>query len=126
MTQRSRSPSKVDQDVGRRIKIRRHERGLTQPVFARALGLSRQQIQKYETGKCRVAAGRLTQIAHVLDVPVSFFFSDDNKRMGSSELPKLLETAYAVKLLQAFSRIKNKKLKKSVLDLVKKMAANRS
>lgn len=126
MAKRNRSSSKIDEEVGRRIRIRRHERGLTQLALGEALDLTFQQIQKYENGKNRVGAGRLQQIAKILDVPVSFFFADDIKTDGLSQVSNLLDTAYALRLLQAFDRIKNNQLKKKFVELMEQAASELS
>jgi transcriptional regulator with XRE-family HTH domain len=66
----------MDKNVGKRIRIRRIEKGLTQQSLANTIGLSYQQVQKYETGSNRVSAGRLFFIAKILEVPVSYFYQE--------------------------------------------------
>ncbi len=69
-------PDAIDVHVGSRIRLRRTLRGMSQTTLGEAVGLTFQQIQKYERGANRVSASRLWQFAQVLDVPVSFFFDD--------------------------------------------------
>ena len=76
-------PDPVDVEVGHRIRIERLARGLSQTALANQLGVTFQQVQKYEKGVNRVGAGRLTKIAEVLGVPVGAFFS--GKEMLESE-----------------------------------------
>ncbi|MGA8615091.1 MAG: helix-turn-helix transcriptional regulator [Xanthobacteraceae bacterium] len=67
-------PSPADKYVGRRIRTRRRAVGMSQGKLGEALGLTFQQVQKYELGTNRIGAGRLLHVAHVLDVPITFFF----------------------------------------------------
>jgi transcriptional regulator with XRE-family HTH domain len=112
-----------DIEVGRRIRIRRLERQMSQTELATKLGVTFQQVQKYEKGVNRVGAGRLLRIAEALDVPVSFFFQDSS---GTTErkqpVMEFLDTAYGVKLMQAFSRIEDRRLQRAVLELVERIA----
>lgn len=71
---RNTQPAQIDRHVGQRIRMRRMMRSMSQEKLADELGLSFQQVQKYEKGTNRVSAGRLVQIANVLVVPVTFFF----------------------------------------------------
>lgn len=70
----TRLPQEIDQHVGRRIREGRLQKGLSQEKLAAALGLSFQQVQKYENGKNRISAGRLSQVAHIFEVPEQWFF----------------------------------------------------
>ena len=81
-------PSKVDHHVGRRIRERRNALGITQENLAAALGVSFQQIQKYEVGKNRVAAGRLWNVAKALEVDVGYFFEGIQKRAKRKAKPR--------------------------------------
>src|SRR5450759_645440 len=75
-TERESKPSPIDVHVGTRIRLRRTLMGLSQERLGEALGLTFQQVQKYERGVNRVGASRLFDLSRVLDVPVSFFFDD--------------------------------------------------
>jgi len=112
-----------DRDVGRRVKLRRLELGLSQTDLADALGLTFQQVQKYEKGANRIGAGRLKRIADILKVPVSFFF--DEVIGGSRQRATILgfmDTAYSLRLVQAFSRIKDVRIQRSVVELLEQIA----
>ena len=78
-------PDPVDVEVGHRIRIERLSRGLSQTALANQLGVTFQQVQKYEKGVNRVGAGRLTKIAEVLGVPVSTFFSGHEMLQGEEK-----------------------------------------
>jgi len=71
---RKQAPSPTDQHVGARVRMRRRMLAMSQEELGAALGLSFQQVQKYERGANRIGAGRLQQISHILQVPVAFFF----------------------------------------------------
>ena len=121
-------PSPVDVHVGARIKLRRALLGLSQEKLGEALGLTFQQVQKYERGANRVSASRLHDIARVLDVPISFFF-DDLKRAGAADgapgrglSPDGRERKETIDLVGAYWRIAEPAQRRRVLDLVKGMA----
>jgi transcriptional regulator with XRE-family HTH domain len=100
----------VDVHVGKRIRHRRWMNGTTQQQLAEAVGIKFQQIQKYETGMNRVSASRLWDIAHVLGVPVSFFFdgldSDTQTTPKASDLPgDIMTDKEALDLLRSYYAI---------------------
>ncbi len=108
---------------------------LSQNDLARALGLTFQQVQKYENGGNRVSASRLYQISRVLDVPISFFFDDlpaefatrepgHEPAAGQGEVAEsdLLARAETLELVQAYARIGNKSSRISILNLAKSIA----
>ncbi len=112
-----------DVEVGRRIRIRRLERQMSQTELAGRLGVTFQQVQKYEKGLNRVGAGRLMRVAEALEVPVSFFFVDG--AAGAEQAPPVtsfLDTAYSVRLVQAFSRIGERSLQHAIVGLVERLA----
>jgi len=119
------SPDPVDIEVGRRIRIQRMARGLSQTELGKRIGVTFQQVQKYEKGANRVGAGRLTRIANVLEVPVSTFFgaSDGSGASPSSgvELEYLVQPG-ALRLLRAFGQIRVGTLQRSIVTLVEKIA----
>src|SRR5712691_6511342 len=93
---RTKAPDSRDMEVGRRIRAQRLVRGLSQTDLGRSLGITFQQVQKYEKGANRVGAGRLTRIAEVLGMPVAFFFGEHSSSGRSSDAGEalgLLETA---------------------------------
>jgi len=109
--------SSYDSEIGRRIKLRRLELGMSQSSLGDALDLTFQQIQKYERGSNRVSAGRLQRVAQILDVPVTFFFSDLGKS-GGSQLFKLMDSAYSLRVLTALTRIDDRQIQRSIVELV--------
>ena len=89
-----RAVSDVDKQIGNRIRARRKEMGLSQESLADAVGVTFQQIQKYERGVNRVGASRLFDLSRVLDVPISFFFDDmpgdaSAQTLGAAEAPSV-------------------------------------
>jgi len=123
------SPDKVDIEVGQRIRARREAAKLTQTALADQLGVTFQQVQKYEKGVNRVGAGRLTKIAHVLGVPIGALLSADEegpatrKVAPASDSPlKLLTTPGARQLLRSYGRLKDGVMRRSVVGLVEGLA----
>lgn len=138
---RKSSPTEVDAYVGYRIKIRRTELSLTQEDLAKAIGVSFQQIQKYESGTNRIAPSRILDISKKLKVPISYFF------MGVDELPRetlflqetvshpqkkgkkdphTLEQQRLFELVEVFQKIKSQTLKEQILALAKAIAQEES
>lgn len=107
----------VDQQVGERLRRRRTLLGLTQDQLAAALGISYQQIQKYETGANRVSAGRLAQIAEVLDVQPGWFFGAADKGETATGASRA-----AMELVRHFSRIEDERVRAHLLALVRSLA----
>jgi transcriptional regulator with XRE-family HTH domain len=115
-----------DVEVGRRIRARRVARQMSQMDLAGHLGLTFQQVQKYEKGTNRVAAGRLKRIARILEVPILYFF-DDTDEFGhdGAATNGLADNSRALRLMRAYSRIDNSSLQQSILDLTEKIATER-
>jgi len=128
----SKTPNPIDRHVGARVRMRRLMVGLSQSKLADALEVTFQQVQKYEKGANRIGASRLQQLARVLSVPPSFFFDGAptvaSPAMGFAEDPgntyvvDFLSTAEGLQLNRAFSAIKDPRLRKTVLDLVERIA----
>jgi len=125
-------PDPVDVEVGHRIRIERLSRGLSQTALANQLGVTFQQVQKYEKGVNRVGAGRLTRIAEVLGVPVATFFSgkemldsDPTKDSGNASPLQLLTVSGAFRLLRAYADIEDGNLRRSIVDLVEQISSHR-
>jgi|SRR5882672_5693361 transcriptional regulator with XRE-family HTH domain len=115
--------NETDLIVGRRIRLRRLERHVSQTQLANALGLTFQQVQKYEKGVNRISAGRLEIVARFLDVPITFFFAPvDGDRKESPTTLNQLQDRRSVRLLQAFSKIKDKKMQAALLRVAELMA----
>ena len=109
------------------MKMRRLQLGMSQEKLGGALGLTFQQIQKYEKGVNRVGAGRLQQVAKILEVPVSFFFDDVvGGSKGSNDVFAFLDTAYSLRLMKAFVRIRNHRIQRSTVELVEEIASTGS
>lgn len=109
--------------IGNLIRILRKTVGLSQMELAERVGISYQQIQKYEKGASEISISRLSQIAHALNMPVSRFISDDEKTMVAESV-SLYGTLSddEIELLKLFRKIKNKKLKDGFLIAVKGIA----
>jgi len=120
------SPLPTDVHVGRRVRMRRLMMGITQEKLADRVGLTFQQIQKYESGKNRVSASRLQQFAAILQVPVSFFFEAvANASTNDKSLPdfasKFIATSEGRALADAFMKLKNRSLRRSIVNLLREM-----
>jgi transcriptional regulator with XRE-family HTH domain len=126
------TPNPTDKYVGSRVRMRRMMLGMSQEKLGDALGLTFQQVQKYEKGTNRIGASRLQQIAHFLQVPVSFFFEGapdlPARPAGTMEDPTpsyvsdFLATSDGLALTKAFMRIKDPKLRRRIVDLVSQIA----
>lgn len=126
-------PSDVDRVVGMRMRHRRRDLKLTQEKLGELLGLTFQQVQKYEKGVNRVSAGRLFELAGVLGVPITYFFEGIAEMVGSptmtvaeSEPAPLLPTMdmEAIELVTAFQKIEDKELRKTLLATIQAAAAS--
>ena len=123
-------PDPTDRYVGTRVRMRRLMLGMSQTKLGDALGLTFQQVQKYEKGTNRIGASRLQQIAKTLQVPVAFFFEElpgaakANPSIGPSpsEVSAVLATSDGLALVQGFARIKSPKLRRRLVELVDQMA----
>ena len=126
-------PNPIDIHVGSRVRLRRMMLSMSQEKLGEHLGITFQQIQKYEKGTNRIGASRLQHIARVLQVPVSFFFEDApgapaDGQAGMSEQPQtsyvvdFLSSSEGLQLNKAFVQIKDPKLRRRIIDLVKGMA----
>jgi transcriptional regulator with XRE-family HTH domain len=137
-------PSPIDVHVGSRIRLRRTLLGMSQERLGEALGLTFQQVQKYERGVNRVGASRLFDLSRVLDVPISFFFDDmpesvaaaygqtPGKRFaGFAERQEAfgndtLNRRETLELVRAYYRITDPAVRKRVFDLIKSMSTGES
>lgn len=118
-----RSSTSADREIGRRLKIRRLDLGISQTAVADALGLTFQQVQKYEKGTNRISAARLQRVAEILDIPIAYFY--DEKIAGTKKRQTafaLLETAYSLRLMRAFTRIKDRRIQLRTVELVEGIA----
>ena len=126
------SPDHVDIEVGQRIRIYRKAKGLSQTTLADQLGVTFQQVQKYENGTNRIGAGRLMRIAQVLGVPVTTLLGvNDTTEIKSSERGKiasslkLLTLSGALRLLRGYEHINDGKIRRSIIRLVESIATRR-
>jgi transcriptional regulator with XRE-family HTH domain len=126
------TPNPTDKHVGARIRMRRLMLGMSQTGLAQGLGLTFQQIQKYEKGINRVGASRLQQIAHILKVPVEFFFEGAPGVPGAkteaagtpslAHVSEFLATPDGLTLVGSFVKVKSPKLRRSIVELVSYLA----
>ena len=126
------SPNPTDKYVGSRVRMRRLMLSMSQEKLGEKLGLTFQQVQKYEKGTNRIGASRLQHIAQILKVPVSFFFEGvsggKQSEDGSSKAPvadyvsDFLSSSDGLALTKAFTNIKDSKLRRRVVDLVEEIA----
>lgn len=138
MIKEKKVPDPIDRHVGSRVRMRRVMLGMSQEKLGEALGLTFQQVQKYEKGTNRIGASRLQQISRTLDVPPAFFFegaplaaptaSEEPRPYGVAEdsapsyLADFLSTAEGLHLNMAFARIQDPKVRKKIIDLVSALA----
>jgi len=123
------SPDPIDISIGTRLRLRRLAMGFSQETLARALGITFQQIQKYERGTNRIFASRLFHLAQVLRVPVAYFFQGlieerpaaegAGQASGEEGLQDLLDRSDTLKLVQAFNRITDPGVRRQIYALVK-------
>jgi transcriptional regulator with XRE-family HTH domain len=132
-------PNPIDVHVGRRLRLRRTLMGMSQERLGQLLGLTFQQIQKYERGVNRIGSSRLYELGQILDVPISFFFDDMAQDGGAPDLlaPGLaedpadfafdardlqLEKRETLELVRAYNRIPDPAVRKRLFELAKALA----
>lgn len=124
------SPDPVDIHVGARVRLRRTLLGMSQEKLGKALGLTFQQVQKYERGANRIGSSRLFQLSRILDVPVSFFFDEmvtetTKKADGMAESNKQvfevdkLSRRETLELVRAYYKITDPSVRKKIFEMVK-------
>ena len=129
------APNPTDKHVGARVRMRRMMLGMSQEKLGDALGLTFQQVQKYEKGANRIGASRLQQISQILQVTVSFFFegapnAPGHQPDGMAEAPSpayvadFLATSDGLSLTKSFMGIKDAKLRRRIVDLVEQIASS--
>ena len=127
------APNPVDKHVGSRVRMRRLMIEMSQEKLGEALGLTFQQVQKYEKGTNRIGASRLQQICDILQIPVSFLFEGAPGTWSPTEgnleqhsptyVADFLATSEGLALTRAFTRITDAKLRRSIVDMVEQVAA---
>ena len=129
-------PHPVDRHVGVRIRMRRKEMGVSQERLAEALGITFQQVQKYERGANRMGSSRLYEFAKVLDVPVSFFFEEmpataslgkrkPGRPRGKATEPDVNTKRETLELVRAYYKITNEDVRKQIRGMVQELARQR-
>jgi len=129
MTVTAKLPNPVDRHVGNRVRMRRMMIGMSQEKLGDALGLTFQQVQKYEKGTNRMGASRLDHIAHILQVPIPFFFEGapaQPNTQSNTPLPAyasdFLATRDGLALMKAFMRLTDAKLRRRIVSPVEEIA----
>jgi transcriptional regulator with XRE-family HTH domain len=134
MINTEKAPNPVDRHVGSRVRMRRMMLAMSQTTLGNALGLTFQQVQKYEKGTNRIGASRLQHISQILQVPVAFLFEGAPSVPGTplamemapspAYVTDFLATSDGLALTKAFMLIKNTKLKQRIVELVKEIAVD--
>ena len=124
-------PHPIDVHVGQRLRMRRTLLGMSQEAVAEALGLTFQQLQKYEKGSNRISASRLYELSQILDVPQAFFFEEmtDQLKKAGPKAVAALDDGYnpmakreTLELVRAYYRIKDPAIRKSITELTRAVA----
>jgi transcriptional regulator with XRE-family HTH domain len=117
-------PSPRDEEIGRRIRARRTSLGMSQTTLGEKLGVTFQQVQKYEKGINRIGSGRLEELARILQVPITFFYDEgESEEASTSSILGLASTVQAFRLLKAFSTIENTETRQAIVNLVVQIAS---
>lgn len=130
MIDNKKKPNPIDIHVGSRVRLRRNMLGMSQEKLGEKLGITFQQVQKYEKGTNRVGASRLQAIASILDAPVSFFFEDApgqsagqskgfSEDNGASYVVDFISSSEGLQLNRAFVRITDPKVRRKIIELVR-------
>ena len=122
MTDDPREPNPIDVHVGTQVAVYRKLSGMSQELLGEAVGVSFQQIQKYERGANRIGASRLFGIAQALDVPVSVFFRDLDQASEPHASPLAAGPREGIDLLKAFATIPDREVRQHILALVRRLA----
>lgn len=134
MIENKKKPNPIDIHVGSRIRLRRTMLGMSQEKLGDSLGITFQQIQKYEKGTNRVGASRLQNISAILNVPVAFFFEDApgdpntgqpglSETSNSNYVVDFLSSSEGLQLNRAFVKIQDSKVRRKIVDLVKALGS---
>jgi len=129
MSRKSNSLRPEDAHVGRRVKMRRMELGISQTKLGDAIGVTFQQVQKYERGTNRIGSSRLQMIAGVLGVTAAHFFdglpkfkTDNSNAHSPAYIKKFLASADGIALIEAFQKISRGEVRRRIVDLVESLA----
>ena len=131
---RKKAPNPVDQHVASRVRMRRLMLAMSQEQLADALGITYQQVQKNEKGANRIAASRLQQISHILQVPVAFFFEgapnaaaphgSNGSALSMAQIDDFVSDSDGLRLIRAFMRIDNADLRRRIVMLAQEIAGD--
>jgi transcriptional regulator with XRE-family HTH domain len=131
---RKKAPNFTDRHVGSRMRMRRRMLAMSQEQLADALGITYQQVQKYERGANRIGASRLQQMSHVLQVPVAFFFEgtpnasapdgSNGSALSMAQIDDFVSDSDGLRLIGAFMRIDNADLRRRIVMLVQEIAGD--
>ena len=133
MSEKTRKPNPIDIHVGSRVRLKRTMMGYSQEKLGEHLGVTFQQVQKYEKGANRIGASRLQQISSVLKTPISFFFEDAPNSVpamaggmaeadSSNYVVNFLSTSEGLQLNRNFVKIKDPLVRKKIIDLVRSLS----
>jgi transcriptional regulator with XRE-family HTH domain len=126
------STGSIDKEIGSRVRMRRVSIGMSQEKLGDMLGLTFQQVQKYEKGTNRISVGRLVDIAKILSVDIHFFFngiksvkpdSGFAEEASPPYISEVMSTPEGLQLIRTFTGIKNAKVRKSIVQLLSAIAA---
>jgi len=130
---KAKTPSAIDAYVGERVRVRRKLLGMSQVSLSQCLGITFQQLQKYEKGVNRIGAGRLQRIAEVLGVPVGFFFDDEKPHTAglrlsadTDEVAHFIASKEGLALTRAFIAIEDPNIRRKLLALARSLGNNQS
>ena len=136
VTAAKKAPNPTDQHVGRRVRMRRMMLSMSQEKLGAALGLTFQQVQKYEKGTNRIGASRLQQMSHILQVPIAFFFEgapnasaqhgSNRSALSMAEIDDFVSDPNGLRLIEAFMRIDNAALRRRIVMLVQEIAGDKT
>jgi transcriptional regulator with XRE-family HTH domain len=131
----SRRANSIDVHVGSRVRLRRMVLGMSQEKLGEQLGLTFQQVQKYEKGVNRIGAGRLFDLSHVLGVPIQFFYEDAPsyaiegsshggfaERSSENDIVDFIATREGLELNKAFVRVTDARVRRSLIELIRSLA----
>ena len=122
----ARTPTQTDRIIGQRVRLARKRMRFSQTTLANAVGVTYQQIQKYENGSDRIGAARLYQVARATQLPITFFFDDDTSHGDTIDLnDALLADPRVEKLLAAVAKVKNKRLIDDLVRVAETFAGTR-
>lgn len=123
----ARTPTQTDRLIGQRVRLARKRMKFSQTMLGNAVGVTYQQIQKYENGSDRIGAARLFDVARATEQPITFFFDDTTGHVDAAgENEALLDDPRVAKLLLAVSKVENKRLLDDLVRIAETLAGTRA